>query len=167
MAGIIRPDPYAILGVPRNADTTEIRKNFKYMALQCHPNTFVKEEQLLKAQKLAEFQQLVQAYELLSDDRARSKYDERVRLAEHKAKYPKQNPRPRSSYIYDLDENGPRKSSKLQVSKLADDKRSSDDVTHDVVREEDRSGRDSPISLEAIHQDEDAEHHQQSPRTLQ
>jgi len=62
---------YKILGVPRNAQLKEIKKSYRELALKWHPdkNTDNKEE----AEKM--FQDISEAYEVLSDKEMRAKYD--------------------------------------------------------------------------------------------
>ena len=66
-------DPYEILGVARNAQLPEIRSAHRKLILKCHPDKI--QDPQLKAEKEAEFHRVQQAYELLSDEVARSKYD--------------------------------------------------------------------------------------------
>ena len=61
---------YKILGVPRNADLKQIKKEYKKLALQWHPD---KNEDKEKAEKM--FQDISEAYEVLSDKEMREKYD--------------------------------------------------------------------------------------------
>ena len=61
---------YKILGVPRNADIKQIKKEYKKLALQWHPD---KNEDKEKAEKM--FQDISEAYEVLSDKELRAKYD--------------------------------------------------------------------------------------------
>jgi len=62
---------YKILAVPRNAVLKEIKKSYRELALQWHPdkNTDNKE----KAEQM--FQDISEAYEVLSDKELRAKYD--------------------------------------------------------------------------------------------
>jgi len=62
---------YKILSVPRNAKLKEIKKSYRELALQWHPdkNTDNKE----KAEQM--FQDISEAYEVLSDKELREKYD--------------------------------------------------------------------------------------------
>ncbi|KAI0383181.1 hypothetical protein F5Y04DRAFT_250807 [Hypomontagnella monticulosa] len=76
------PDPYEVLGVQRDAQQPEIRAAHRKLVLKCHPDKV--KDPALKAQKQIEFQRVQQAYELLSNDQERSKYDDRVRLAAFK-----------------------------------------------------------------------------------
>jgi curved DNA-binding protein len=64
-------DYYEILGVPRNASETEIKKAFRKLAREHHPD-------VAKNKKQAEekFKELNEAYEVLGDAAKRKKYDE-------------------------------------------------------------------------------------------
>ncbi|RDA93532.1 hypothetical protein CP533_3959 [Ophiocordyceps camponoti-saundersi (nom. inval.)] len=74
------PDPYKILGVAKDAQIPEIRSAHRKLVLKCHPDKV--QDPKLKAEKQDEFQQVQQAYELLSDENKRRKYDDQVKLAE-------------------------------------------------------------------------------------
>ncbi|KAJ6044447.1 hypothetical protein N7460_005802 [Penicillium canescens] len=77
-------DPYAALGVAKDATLSEIRAAHRKRVLKCHPDKIQDESQRNAAQD--EFQRVQQAYELLSDESRRTKYDAKVnRLAELKA----------------------------------------------------------------------------------
>jgi curved DNA-binding protein CbpA len=77
-------DPYAALGVAKDATLAEIRAAHRKRVLKCHPDKIQDESQRNAAQD--EFQRVQQAYELLSDESRRTKYDAKVnRLAELKA----------------------------------------------------------------------------------
>jgi curved DNA-binding protein CbpA len=78
------PDPYKILGVAKDAKLPEIRSAHRKLVLKCHPDKV--EDEALKQVKQDEFQQVQLAYELLSDDSRRSKYDEQVKLFELRKK---------------------------------------------------------------------------------
>jgi molecular chaperone DnaJ len=64
------PDYYQLLGVPRGADTEEIKKAYRKLALQYHPdrNQGSKESE-------ERFKQVTQAYEVLRDPDKRAIYD--------------------------------------------------------------------------------------------
>jgi len=74
------PDPYKILGVSKDAQIAEIRSAHRKLVLKCHPDKVQDPEQ--KALKQDEFQKVQQAYEILSDEKERQKYDDTARLAE-------------------------------------------------------------------------------------
>ena len=64
-------DYYEILGVPRTASADELKKSFRKLARQYHPD-------VAKDKKKAEekFKEINEAYEVLSDPAKRKKYDE-------------------------------------------------------------------------------------------
>jgi curved DNA-binding protein len=64
-------DYYEILGVPRTASDVEIKKSFRKLAREFHPD-------VAKDKKRAEekFKEINEAYEVLSDSAKRKKYDE-------------------------------------------------------------------------------------------
>lgn len=73
-------DPYATLGVSKDATVTEIRAAHRKRVLKCHPDKIQVESQRNVAQD--EFQRVQQAYELLSDETRRARYDQKAKLAE-------------------------------------------------------------------------------------
>jgi len=64
-------DYYATLGLPRNASDEDIKKAFRKLARQYHPD-------VAKDKKTAEekFKEINEAYEVLSDPEKRKKYDQ-------------------------------------------------------------------------------------------
>jgi len=62
---------YKILGVPRNAKLKEIKKSYRELALKWHPDK--NSDNPEKAEKM--FQDISEAYEVLSDKELRGKYD--------------------------------------------------------------------------------------------
>lgn len=74
------PDPYKVLGVAKDAQIAEIRSAHRKLVLKCHPDKVQDPE--LKAQKQDEFQKVQNAYEILSDEKERQRYDDQVQLAE-------------------------------------------------------------------------------------
>ena len=65
-----RPDYYAILGVAKDADAAEIKKNFRRLARECHPDVAGDDPRAA-----ARFTQLRDAYETLVDPIRRDRYD--------------------------------------------------------------------------------------------
>ena len=64
-------DYYATLGVPRTASDQDIKKSFRKLAREFHPD-------VAKDKKTAEekFKEINEAYEVLSDPDKRKKYDQ-------------------------------------------------------------------------------------------
>jgi molecular chaperone DnaJ len=65
-----RPDYYAILGVTRDADEAEIKRAYRRVALESHPDRFPDD-----AEAHERFRQASEAYETLSDPIKRARYD--------------------------------------------------------------------------------------------
>ena len=65
-------DFYAILGVPRNATSEQLRQRFRDLARQRHPDRFQGEA---KVRAESEFQDITQAYNILSDPARRRQHD--------------------------------------------------------------------------------------------
>ena len=63
-------DYYKILGVPKDSNQIQIRKAFRELALQYHPDKNKNSEESKE-----KFMEIVQAYEVLSDVKARERYD--------------------------------------------------------------------------------------------
>ncbi|XP_028918508.1 sterile alpha motif domain-containing protein 13 isoform X1 [Ornithorhynchus anatinus] len=63
---------YKILGVPQNASSSDIKKAYRQLALQVHPDKNPENKEA--AEKL--FKKVVEAYEVLSDAQRRSDYDQ-------------------------------------------------------------------------------------------
>mmetsp|Transcript_36679 Transcript_36679/g.63651 ORF Transcript_36679/g.63651 Transcript_36679/m.63651 type:complete len:519 (+) Transcript_36679:63-1619(+) len=66
---------YKILGVKRTADKKEIKKQYKLLALEWHPDKHSgkSEEEMEEIEK--KFMDIAEAYEVLSDEELRQKYD--------------------------------------------------------------------------------------------
>jgi hypothetical protein len=64
------PNYYEILGVSPNASQDEIKKSFRNLALQHHPDKNKNSEE--SKQK---FMKIIEAYEVLSDEQTRKDYD--------------------------------------------------------------------------------------------
>lgn len=80
MASPIPLDPYAVLGVAKDATLPTIRTAHRKLVLKCHPDKIKDENQ--RSQGQDEFQKVQQAYELLSDESKRARHDQKVKLAE-------------------------------------------------------------------------------------
>lgn len=65
-------DHYKTLGVARDASTREIKKAFRKLALEWHPD---KHDDENKEAAEAKFREIGEAYEVLSDDEKRGRYD--------------------------------------------------------------------------------------------
>lgn len=65
---------YEVLGVNRDCTAEEIRSAYRKLALQRHPDKLTKSG-VSEAEATAQFQELVNAYEVLSDARERAWYD--------------------------------------------------------------------------------------------
>ncbi|KAL7942921.1 hypothetical protein V8C42DRAFT_142062 [Trichoderma barbatum] len=107
------PDHYKILGVSKDAQVAEVRLAYRKLVLKCHPDKV--QDPALKAQKQEEFQKVQQAYELLTDEDERRKYDDQVKLADLKEQLRKASvstPRSNSKYAeYEIRTAEPRASS--------------------------------------------------------
>ena len=63
-------DPYEVLGVPRGADEGQIKKAFRSLARELHPDVNTDDPQAEE-----KFKQAAEAYEILSDPERRATYD--------------------------------------------------------------------------------------------
>ncbi len=66
----MKRDYYDVLGVDRDADATQIKKAFRRLARECHPDVNPGDPQCE-----AQFKELAEAYEALSDPDSRAAYD--------------------------------------------------------------------------------------------
>lgn len=96
MSSIPGIDPYAALGVSKDATVSEIRAAHRKRVLKCHPDKIQDESQRNAAQD--EFQRVQQAYELLSDETRRARYDQKAKLAELKREVLERRQTDSSSY---------------------------------------------------------------------
>jgi molecular chaperone DnaJ len=62
-------DYYEVLGVPRNASKDQIKKSFRQLARQYHPDVSEEPDAEVK------FKEINEAYEVLNDEEKRSRYD--------------------------------------------------------------------------------------------
>jgi molecular chaperone DnaJ len=63
-------DPYEVLGVPRGADDAQIKKAFRTLARELHPDVNTEDPQAEE-----KFKEAAEAYEILSDPDRRATYD--------------------------------------------------------------------------------------------
>jgi len=77
------PNPYKALGIAKDAPLAAVRSAHRKLVLTCHPDKVADES----AKKTAadKFHLVQQAYEILSDETRRQRYDERVKLADLRA----------------------------------------------------------------------------------
>ncbi|KAM0961199.1 hypothetical protein ACFX13_020935 [Malus domestica] len=68
------PSYYSVLGVSSDSSTEEIRRAYRKLAMQWHPDRWTRTPCLLGEAK-RKFQQLQEAYSVLSDQRKRRMYD--------------------------------------------------------------------------------------------
>ncbi|MBI4400947.1 MAG: molecular chaperone DnaJ [Nitrospirae bacterium] len=73
MAHVAKRDYYETLGVDRNASDDEIKKAFRKLARQHHPDLQVGDQQKKSAEE--KFKEINEAYEVLSDQEKRRRYD--------------------------------------------------------------------------------------------
>ncbi|KAK9091695.1 hypothetical protein Sjap_024872 [Stephania japonica] len=66
---------YAILGVRRNSSAAEIRRAYHKLAMRWHPDRWIARSPSLLGEAKVRFQQIQEAYAVLSDQRKRSTYD--------------------------------------------------------------------------------------------
>src|SRR5262245_38621296 len=70
MASTTPRDPYEVLGVPRDADETQIKKAFRRLARELHPDVNRHDPDAED-----KFKEAAEAYEILSDSERRATYD--------------------------------------------------------------------------------------------
>lgn len=88
MGSPLPPNPYKTLNVAQDASLATIRSAHRKLVLTCHPDKF--QDEAVKVQKQEQFHQVQQAYEILSDETRRQRYDEKVKLAELRAEMMKE-----------------------------------------------------------------------------
>jgi molecular chaperone DnaJ len=84
---LAKRDYYEILGLPRTATADELKKSFRKLALQFHPD---KNPGNKKAEE--KFKELSEAYEVLSDEKKRQTYDQFGHVGNQGGFRPGQNP---------------------------------------------------------------------------
>ncbi|KAG8534081.1 uncharacterized protein KY384_000924 [Bacidia gigantensis] len=88
----LEPSPYKTLNVLKDAPLSTIRSAHRKLVLLYHPDKVQNEDE--KKTKAELFHQVQQAYEILSDDNRRRRWDDRARLAELRAEILEERPRP-------------------------------------------------------------------------
>ncbi len=73
MSSVAKRDYYETLGVDRNASDEELKKAFRKLARQYHPDLHTSADQKKKAEE--KFKEINEAYEILSDQDKRRRYD--------------------------------------------------------------------------------------------
>lgn len=68
-------DHYKVLGVHRNASKDDIKKAFRRLAMEFHPDKHADSPKYMKDSATTKFKQLSEAYEILSDDHKRADYN--------------------------------------------------------------------------------------------
>ena len=69
-------DYYQLLGVSKNASEEEIQKAYRKQARKYHPDLHVDKDDKEKKKVTQKFQQIQQAYDVLSDKKKRQMYDQ-------------------------------------------------------------------------------------------
>jgi curved DNA-binding protein CbpA len=73
------PDPYAALGLTKDAAAASIKSAYRKLALKCHPDKVT--DEALKQQSVDEFHKIQQAYDIIGDEDKRARHDALVRLS--------------------------------------------------------------------------------------
>lgn len=82
MGSPLPPDPYAALGVPKDATPAAVKTAHRKLVLKCHPDKVTDPAEKQAASD--KFHKIQSAYEILIDENRRERYDAQVRLAELK-----------------------------------------------------------------------------------
>lgn len=69
-------DYYEVLGVSKNATDDEIKRSFRKLSLKWHPDRQAGKSESEKADAIKKFQEIAEAYEVLSDKQKRASYDQ-------------------------------------------------------------------------------------------
>src|SRR5437667_9785316 len=73
MFDVVKRDYYDVLGVDKNANDDELKKAFRRLARQFHPDTLTGEQEKKAAEE--KFKEINEAYAILSDQEKRRRYD--------------------------------------------------------------------------------------------
>ena len=99
-------NPYKTLNVAKDATLATIRSAHRKLVLSCHPDKVQDESE--KKIKAEQFHQVQQAYEILSDEKRRQRYDEKVKLDELRAEMATERGPPLSRRATDFEYGPPR-----------------------------------------------------------
>ncbi|KAI5273898.1 hypothetical protein E4T47_02849 [Aureobasidium subglaciale] len=80
MSTPLPPDPYVALSLSKDATAAQIKTTYRKLVLRCHPDKVTDESK--KAEASDQFHRIQQAYEILSDEGRRSRYDAQIKMAE-------------------------------------------------------------------------------------
>ncbi|KAI5202756.1 hypothetical protein AUEXF2481DRAFT_668833 [Aureobasidium subglaciale EXF-2481] len=80
MSTPLPPDPYVALGLSKDATAAQVKTTYRKLVLRCHPDKVTDESK--KAEASDQFHRIQQAYEILSDEGRRSRYDAQIKMAE-------------------------------------------------------------------------------------
>ena len=98
MDDLPQTNPYQTLNVPKDATLATIRSAHRKLVLSCHPDKVQDPaEKLIKAEQFHEVQK---AYETLSNEKQRQRYDESVKLAELRKEMMNERSTPRKTDDY-------------------------------------------------------------------
>jgi curved DNA-binding protein CbpA len=79
LARVRGADNYELLGIARRAEASEIKRAYYALAKRFHPDRFRRDvDETQRGRVEAAFAQIAQAYETLSDDKARAAYDAKL-----------------------------------------------------------------------------------------
>ena len=70
-----KKDYYSILGISKDASEEEIKKSYRKLAMQFHPDRWANGTEQEKKDAEAKFKDIAEAYEVLSDPQKRAHYD--------------------------------------------------------------------------------------------
>lgn len=70
-----RKDYYKILEIPKTASKEEIKKAYRKQALKFHPDRAKSNDEKVKKQNESKFRDVSEAYEVLSDENKKQRYD--------------------------------------------------------------------------------------------
>ncbi|GMH48192.1 hypothetical protein TrVE_jg11653 [Triparma verrucosa] len=69
------PDFYEVLSVPKNASADQLKKSYKKLSLQMHPDKLAQRGETMTDEHRAKFLRMKEAYDTLLDPRSRAMYD--------------------------------------------------------------------------------------------